>query len=226
MLEADEVESACDSPVSSQDFGSEEKPSLKRSIELEDIFAKKPKSELMVDTTFRGMTPPAECPETETNLLPTPAESEPESQENCVHTPNPYTPDLSVAGSPVSESGTQCRQKQRRKSDFAVPEMNDVNVSSHIQYIVSSLDRHTDSAVLLKKNGNAPISPFKKIMQKASNLEYILLEDLEKDVDRMLNTLTKQGQVVDRVRKHYDYLVSYYFPSRVIHGKRRSVRSS
>jgi hypothetical protein len=129
-------------------------------------------------------------------IAPTPPESD--SEEVLVYP----TPALSVQGSP--EKPLTKRQKTDKES---------------FQYIISSLDRHADSQVLLKK-GNTPIPIFKKIIQKSMNLEYVELEELEKDVDKMLNTLARQGHVVDRVRKHYEYLVSYYFPSAVVQGKR------
>jgi hypothetical protein len=202
-----EEESELDS--SSQD----ERLLQKRSLEFEEQITKKLKSDLHIETVLRELTPPIE----KEVKLPTPVESD---IEDVVNTHNPYTtPTLSVDSSPVSDA----RLKQRHKSDFSRPESSDSNVPYHIQYIVSSLDRHNGSQIILKKGSN-PISPFKKIIQKSLNLEYLDLQDLERDVDRMLNNLSKQGHVVDRVRKHYDYLVGYYFPSSGIQGKRRSVK--
>ncbi|KAI8902552.1 hypothetical protein BC833DRAFT_573285 [Globomyces pollinis-pini] len=85
--------------------------------------------------------------------------------------------------------------------------------SSPLQYIVQSLARHSDSLESLFNDDDVPIDEFQNILTKSEEGEYLRLECLQKDLECLFSILERRGVRMDRVRKHYIFLVEFYFPS-------------
>ncbi len=96
----------------------------------------------------------------------------------------------------------------------------DKSVISSIGYIVQSLAKHQDALPILYPDG--VIHPaFEAVVTKSSSNQYQQLAALQADMDFLWTELEAHQLPIDRVRKHYMYLVDYYFPS-LSRGKTRS----
>ena len=97
---------------------------------------------------------------------------------------------------------------------------------AHLFYIIQALERHNDSHLLhlrvaqSKSKAPTPIPLFASIRTKARRKRYKCLQDYVDHVNLLWEHL---GDSCQRLAKHFDYLVNYYFAAQEgVTGKRRS----
>ena len=89
-----------------------------------------------------------------------------------------------------------------------------------LKYIVGSLERYSDES--LESEEHETIAELQAISMKTDQGIYTDLSEFSSDLNSMLETLETKGKHVEKIRKHFLYLVDYYFPS---HGKPGKLRS-
>ncbi|KAJ3270883.1 hypothetical protein HDV01_007354 [Terramyces sp. JEL0728] len=139
--------------------------------------------------------------------------------ENPVDLKPTYTPIESplsgktITNSPISYRGSQSPRQLKQilpKRSYGPTSDNPEELARdrhNLEYIVNSLAKHSDSAHTLYDD-DEPIPLFQEILEKSEEGVYLSLEVLDKDVEDMLQSLTRSGIRVDRVQKHYEYLVA------------------
>lgn len=95
--------------------------------------------------------------------------------------------------------------------------------SQYLQYIVRSLERYSDPSLESDEHKDECIAELQDIAEQVEQGNYSDLHSFNADITEMLNTLEQKGKSVEKVRKHFVYLVDYYFPS---HGTKGKLRSS
>jgi hypothetical protein len=92
-----------------------------------------------------------------------------------------------------------------------------------INYILNSICDHLESQKDIYNN-KKPIPEFKRILDTSTGVGYKSVDDLDADFRKMVKKMEKKGSPCVRVKKFYEYLIGYYFPSFGKKGKLRSGR--
>lgn len=199
--EPPETEAANDPP--SQKYSYEEMIQVKEPPKEESIPVFETQSDpvvpgtgLFIDTRQRVMTPPKDDGDVEGIDM--------KSSVDEIFTP--FTPNDSPDRNLLNRSLGLKKQKQG------------TDLGSLLQYIVSSLGRHSDSDILVPED---PVPAFQIIIDKTDNCEYTALGDFQSDMELMFQKLGINCGSVDKIRKHYEYLVGYFFPTQMNGGRKR-----
>ncbi|KAJ3312113.1 hypothetical protein HDV04_003367 [Boothiomyces sp. JEL0838] len=117
-----------------------------------------------------------------------------------------------ITNSPISYRGSQSPRQTKQilpKRSYAPLSENPEELAKdkhNLEYIVNSLAKHSDSAHTLYDD-DEPIPIFQEILDKSEAGNFTSLDLLDKDIEDMLQSLSRTGIRVDRVVKHYEYLV-------------------
>ncbi|KAJ3259088.1 hypothetical protein HK103_002975 [Boothiomyces macroporosus] len=117
-----------------------------------------------------------------------------------------------ITNSPISYRGSQSPRQTNQilpKRSYAPLSENPEELAKdkhNLEYIVNSLAKHSDSAHTLYDD-DEPIPIFQEILDKSEAGNFTSLDLLDKDIEDMLQSLSRTGIRVDRVVKHYEYLV-------------------
>ena len=87
-----------------------------------------------------------------------------------------------------------------------------------MKFIVRSLGRYSDESIITEDGET--IQELQMIVDKAEDCLYPDFLTFNAEILEMLNILESEGEQVCKVRKHFRYLVDFYFPTYITTGKR------